>query len=73
MEKDLERLQTGLLDAGCSECEVVEAMCLMKAGYPNDLIRHLRRCRCTLVEQMHESQRRVDRLDYLIRNLERTE
>ena len=27
----------------------------------------LKRCRCTLMDEMHESQRKVDRMDYLIR------
>jgi len=27
--------------------------------------------RCTLVEQMHESQRKVDYMDFLIRNQEK--
>ena len=27
--------------------------------------------RCTLIEQMHESQRKVDRMDFLIRNQEK--
>jgi hypothetical protein len=45
---------------------------LMEAGKTDELIRHLRRCRCELVDAMHESRRRVDRMDTLIRQAEKT-
>jgi hypothetical protein len=44
----------------------------MEAGKTDELIRHLRRCRSELVDTMHESRRRVDRMDTLIRQAEKT-
>ena len=29
------------------------------------------KCRCDLVEEMHDSQRKVDRMDYLIRQAQK--
>lgn len=44
----------------------------MEAGKTDELIWHLRRCRCELVDAMHESRRRVDHMDTLIRQAEKT-
>ena len=57
----------GMKAAGCGQAAIDGAARLMESGSPAELVRHLRRCRCELVEEMHESQRRVDRMDYLIR------
>jgi HD superfamily phosphohydrolase len=40
---------------------------IMESGQKSELIGYLKRCRCTLMDEMHESQRKVDRMDYLIR------
>ena len=31
------------------------------------MIRYFRKCRCIRMDELHETQRKVDRLDYLIR------
>ena len=36
------------------------------------LIRYFRKCRCSRMEELHESQRRVDCLDFLIRQTAKT-
>ena len=72
MNERLENLATGLLDAGCGQGAVEKAKRLLKAGNMEDLIRHLRLCRCELMEDLHKSQKRVDRMDYLIRQTEKT-
>ena len=45
---------------------------LLRTGGPDRLLRQLRKCRCRRMEELHERQRRVDRLDYLIRQTETT-
>lgn len=61
-----EQLLQGLSDAGCSE-EASAAICsLYEAGRMGEMLHQMRRQRCALVDEMHESQRRVDRMDYLI-------
>jgi len=67
MDKKLDSLLLGMKDAGCGSAEIKEAERLFEAGSMGELRTHLRRCRSELVEEMHESQKRVDRIDWLIR------
>ena len=60
-------LKTCMEDAGVSQEAVTNAIELYQSDARDELVRFLRRMRCELVEEMHESQRRVDRMDFLIR------
>lgn len=71
MREQMENLLTGMADAGCTNAEIKGAEQFMEAGSFDELTKHLRKCRCVLLEQMHESQKRVDRMDYLIRQVEK--
>ena len=72
MDEFLESMATVLSENGCGRDAAEKAERLLAAGRTEDLIRHLRLCRCGLMEDLHESQRRVDRMDYLIRKTEKT-
>ncbi len=65
MDEMTEQLRETMRAAGCSDAEIADA--LRECGDPDRLLRQLRKCRCRRMEELHESQRRVDRLDYLIR------
>ena len=67
MNKELETILNNLSDAGCGDEELQKARQLYEAGDTEALIRYFRKCRCNLMEKLHESQRKVDRLDFLIR------
>ncbi|MBO4831629.1 MAG: hypothetical protein J5569_04035 [Oscillospiraceae bacterium] len=67
-EKDLAAC---LSDAGLSGETVSEAVRLCEAGRKEDLIRYLRVKRCSLIEELHESQKKIDRFDYMIRQTEK--
>ncbi len=71
MEKQLEQICATLLDAGCTEAEIRGARSIYQTGNRDALLRYLRKCRCGRMEELHESQRRVDRLDYLIRQTQK--
>ncbi len=60
-----------LMDAGCEKRDTEIAEKLYESGQKDELIRFFKICRCTLVDEMHESQRKVDRMDYLIRRVEK--
>ena len=60
-----------LTDNGCSKEGVSRAKALYEAKDMDGLIKHLRKYRCDLVEEMHDSQRKVDRMDYLIRQVQK--
>ena len=62
-----ETLKSGLEETGTDHEIIRRAIELYRCGQNNDLIKLLKAQRCGLVEEMHESQRRVDRIDYLIR------
>ena len=71
MSEQAESLLTGMADAGCTKEEIKRAGCFLKAGSFDELTKFLKQCRRALMEQMHESQKRVDRMDYLIRQTEK--
>lgn len=65
---DYERELTDCLeDAGFDGDTVSKAVRLYKNGIKNDLMRFLRSKRCDLIDKMHESQKIIDRFDYVIR------
>ena len=56
-----------MTDAGCSEPAIRRAEHFYHSGSTEDLIRCLRSCRCDALEEIHEKQKQLDRLDRLIR------
>ena len=67
MKEELEKILTNLKDAGCGSGEVEKAKQLYESGDAKALLRYFRKCRCLRMEELHESQRKVDCLDFLIR------
>ena len=67
MNEELEKILNNLSDAGCGSEELQKAKQLYEAGDTEALIRSFRKCRCSRMDELHESQRKVDCLDYLIR------
>ena len=57
-----------MADAGCSSAAIRRAEGLYQAGATDDLVRCLRSCRYDVLEEIHEKQKQLDRLDTLIRN-----
>lgn len=72
MKEELEKILTNLSDAGCGNEELQKAKQLYEAGDTEALIRYFRKCRCSRMDELHESQRKVDCLDYLIRQTAKT-
>ena len=67
MKQELKKILTNMEDAGCGGKELEKAQRLYEAGDTDALIRYFQKCRCSRMEELHESQRKVDCLDYLIR------
>ena len=67
---DIEAVIRNMADAGCGAGDIERVRMLHEAGFDEDIISCLRKCRCDLVEEMHRSQRRVDCMDRLIRSTE---
>ena len=68
-EKEL--LMQGLSDAGCSTEAAERISRLCEAGSYDEALHQMKVQRCVLIDEMHESQRKVDRMDYLIRKAEK--
>ncbi len=66
-EKD--QLVQNLYDAGCCEKDISAVMELLEAKKMTEGIKKLRQCRCTLMNELHIQQQKVDCLDYLIYQL----
>ena len=71
MSEQTENLLMGMADAGCKAEEIVKAERILQTGNMRELTRFLRQCRYGLLDRMHESQKRVDLMDYLIRKTEK--
>ena len=61
-----------LIEIGCSPERINPLAELMEAGRLKEAKQRLRCLRCDLMEELHACQRRVDQLDWLIRETERT-
>ena len=48
-----------------------EDLCLYRAGRLEELKKTLRKRRCAFMDEVHESQRKVDRIDTVIRQIEK--
>ena len=66
-----EQLIQGLSDAGCNEEAAERISRLCEAGSYDEALHQMKVQRCALVEQMHESQRKVDYMGFLIRKQEK--
>ena len=66
-----ETVRGHLLDAGCSEksANIVEQLC--SDGRLDDALHQMKILRCDLMEELHQSQRKVDCLDHLIQQTEK--
>lgn len=53
--------------AGCSAADIDLVRCKLEAGLDEEILICLKRCRCGLIDEMHQKQRNVDRMDNLIR------
>ena len=60
-----------LLDVGCPEDSAQAVERLINAGQLGDALHQMRIIRCDLMDEVHQSQRRVDCLDHLIRQTEK--
>ena len=64
-------VKQNLLDVGCSDASAAFVDQLVQSGRMQDALHEMRVIRCDLIDQLHQSQRRVDCLDYLIRQTEK--
>ena len=63
MNEELEKILINLSDAGCGSEELQKAKQLYEAGDTEALIRYFRKCRCSRMDELHESrqQKQIDK------------
>ena len=68
---DAERARQCLTELGCSPTKAGQVAELVETDRLTEARQQLRCLRCGLMEELHACQRRVDQLDWLIRETER--
>ena len=65
------RMKQSLRDAGCDEPLVQEIIRLYQDGRIKEALLKMKKDRCRLMDQLHESGRKIDCMDDLIRRTEK--
>ena len=65
------RMKQSLRDVGCDETLAQEIISLYQDGRIKEALLKMKKDRCRLMDQLHESGRKVDCMDYLIRRTEK--
>jgi hypothetical protein len=68
---DLKRLKQNLSDAGCCKKTTEDVIRMCESGNMAGALQMMRKDRCRLMDELHESGRKVDCLDFLIRTTEK--
>ncbi len=68
---NLERIKQNLSDVRCPEETARNILRMCKAGNLDGALQMMKKDRCRLIDEMHESGRKVDCLDILIRSTEK--
>ncbi|MBE6042333.1 MAG: hypothetical protein E7220_07415 [Clostridiales bacterium] len=53
--------------AGCTGADTDRIMRMHDAGMDEEILVCLRKCRCSMIDELHERQRKIDHMDRLIR------
>lgn len=64
-------LYQNLIDAGCEQEAAEQCISLVKAGKNSELMRLLSHHRDTLLDTVHENQKRIDCLDFLVYQIDK--
>lgn len=53
--------------AGCGSADTDRVMRMYEAGMDEEILTCLRKCRCNMMDELHERQRKIDHMDRVIR------
>lgn len=68
---DTVKILENLSDMGCDDKQIYFMKKMYEGGDTDTLLRDLRKCRCHLMDELHESQKKVDNMDFLIRQIQK--
>ncbi len=66
-----QEIMENLLDAGCNEQEIRRIMDCLQNGNENDMKKLIAQCRKKQLARLHDSQKCIDRLDFLCYRIEK--
>ena len=66
-DTEIEMIIANMTSCGCSDADTDKVRRMHEAGMDTEILQCLRSCRCTLLDELHDKQRNVDRIDSLIR------
>ncbi|MBR3308198.1 MAG: hypothetical protein IKI75_13220 [Lachnospiraceae bacterium] len=66
-----EQLIQGLSEAGCGKETAERIGLLYEVGDYDEMLHQMKVQRCILIDEMHDRQRKVDRMDFLVRQQEK--
>lgn len=69
----MEAVVQNLKDAGCTQDIIKCCVACMKQGKKNELLKHLEEHRKGLLHKVHEEEKHIDCLDYLVYQIRRCE
>ena len=53
--------------AGCGSADTDRVLRMHEAGMDEEILICLRKCRCSMIDELHERQRQLDHIDCIIR------
>ena len=53
--------------AGCGSADTDRVLRMHEAGMDEEILICLRKCRCSMIDELHERQRKIDHIDRIIR------
>lgn len=65
------KILENLSDMGCDDKQIFFMKKMYEEGDTETLLRDLRKCRCHLMDELHESQKKLDNMDFLIRQIQK--
>lgn len=68
---DTVKILENLSDMGCDDKQIYFMKKMYEEGDTDTLLRDLKKCRCHLMDELHESQEKVDNMDFLIRQIQK--
>jgi hypothetical protein len=71
--RDESTVVQNLIDAGCDENTIADFMQTIRQGKESEGLRILQLHRRFLLNQLHDEQKKIDCLDYLVYNMSKTD
>ncbi len=66
-ETEIKTIIEDMKAAGCGSADTDRVMRMHEAGMDEEILICLRKCRCSMMEDLHERQKKIDHIDSLIR------